>query len=99
VENHAFTAARRRDHIAKQKMNPIMQHHVLEPGTELWAGEIKLTASPGGMEMDSLNKTADLIGATRRFLVSRTGKVAGDDRRASCNLSWFVDFLQRRAAR
>ena len=43
---------------------------VLDFGRELWAVEIKLTASPGPSDMDRLDKAADMIGATRRFLIS-----------------------------
>jgi hypothetical protein len=46
-----------------------------------------------------LNKTADLISATRRFLVSKTGNVAGDERRAWCSLSWLLEFMQQWARR
>jgi len=33
-----------------------------------------------------LDQAADLIGATRRFLVSQTSQPAGDERRASLDL-------------
>jgi len=68
---------------------------VLDLGKELWAIEIKLTASPSTTDMDRLNKTADMIGATRRFLVSKTGSVAAGDRRVSCNLMWLLEFVRR----
>ena len=68
---------------------------VLDLGKELWAMEVKLTTFPSGADMEHLNKTADMIGATRRFLVSKTGKVAGDDRRTSCNLQWLLEFIQQ----
>ena len=66
---------------------------VLELGNELWALEVKLTASPGQHDMDRLDKAADMIGATRRFLVSKTKRTAGGPERASCNLSWLLDRL------
>jgi len=50
---------------------------------------------PTAADMERLNKTAAMIGATRRFLVSKTGKVAGDDRRASCDLPWLLEFMQQ----
>ena len=68
---------------------------VLEMGDELWALEVKLTASPGPRDMDRLDNTADMIGATRRFLVSKTKRTAGVADRASCNLSWLLDRLKR----
>lgn len=66
---------------------------VLELDGELWAIEVKLTASPGTGDMDRLDKAADLIGATRRFLVSQTTRPAGSAERASCNLSWLLERL------
>jgi len=45
--------------------------------------------------MDRLDNTADMIGATRRFLVSKTKRTAGVADRASCNLSWLLDRLKR----
>jgi len=59
---------------------------VLELGGEIWAIEVKLTASPGPGDMQRLDKAADLIGAARRILVSRTRQPAGDERRASLDL-------------
>lgn len=68
---------------------------VLDLGKELWAAEVKLTTSPNRADMDRLNRTADMIRATRRFLVSKTADVAGDDHCASCNLQWLLEFVQR----
>jgi uncharacterized protein len=67
---------------------------VLEMGKETWAIEIKLTTAPASADMDRLNKTADMIGADRRFLVSRTAKVSGDDTRMSCNLDWLLSYIR-----
>ncbi|MGH9256472.1 MAG: ATP-binding protein [Vicinamibacterales bacterium] len=68
---------------------------VLEFGQERWAIEVKLTSSPSPADMDRLNRSADLIDATRRFLVTQTRKPTGDGYRASCNLPAFVDTLNR----
>jgi GTPase SAR1 family protein len=68
---------------------------VQDLGKELWALEVKLTTFPSGADMERLTKTADMIGATRRFLVSKTAKVAGDDHRTSCNLKWLLEFMQQ----
>ena len=65
---------------------------VLDHGQERWAMEIKLTASPGPGDMARLDRAADLIGATRRFLVSKVARSSGDIERASCNLP---DLLER----
>jgi predicted AAA+ superfamily ATPase len=67
---------------------------VLDFGRERWAIEVKLTSSPGPDDMARLDKTADLIKASRRFLVSQTGRPTGDERRASCDLSTFLDHLR-----
>jgi hypothetical protein len=72
---------------------------VLEIGGERWAFEVKLTSSPRIEDMDSLMRAADMIGATRRFLVSKTRTVAGDEHRASCNLPWLLARLRQLAKR
>jgi predicted AAA+ superfamily ATPase len=66
---------------------------VLDFGRRRSAVEIKLTASPGPDDMARLERAADLIGASRRYLVSRTRNVAGNVDRASCNLPWPLDRL------
>lgn len=68
---------------------------VLDRGRELWAVEVKLTTNPGLGDMDRLNKTADLIGARRRFLVSQTREVVEGEQAVSCNLPWLLDHLRR----
>jgi predicted AAA+ superfamily ATPase len=69
---------------------------VLDFGRELWAVEVKLTTFPSNVDMERLNITADMIGAARRFLISKTGKAAGDEHRASCNLQWLLSLMQSR---
>ena len=66
---------------------------VLDTGQERWAIEVKLSASPTTADMDRLDRTADLIGATRRFLVSQTPRSVGTESRASCNLSGVLERL------
>jgi predicted AAA+ superfamily ATPase len=68
---------------------------VLEVDNDLWALEVKLTTSPGPRDMERLDKAADMIGATRRFLVSKTKRTSGDADRASCNLPWLLERLTR----
>jgi hypothetical protein len=70
----------------------------LDLGSERWAVKIKLTSSPGPADMSRLEKTADLIGASRRFLVSQVGKSAGNEKRASCNLRGLLERLRRLTA-
>ena len=67
---------------------------VLDFGREQWAVEIKLTSSPGPEDLTRLDKTADLIKASRRFLVSQTRQPSGDERRISCDLPAFLDHLR-----
>jgi predicted AAA+ superfamily ATPase len=71
---------------------------VLQVGKERWAIEVKLTSSPGPADLNRLDRTADLIDATRRFLVTQTSKPAGDEYRASCNLPALVERLDRAMA-
>jgi uncharacterized protein len=71
---------------------------VLDFGGELWAVEIKLTSSPGPSDMAKLNRTADLIQASRRFLVSQTRRPSGDGSRASCDLPDFLGHLRDQAS-
>ena len=72
------------------------QHEIdllLESGRELCAIEIKLTTSPSVADLRQLDRLADLVGASRRYLVSQTKTSAGDDRRASTNLPQLLEFL------
>jgi len=66
---------------------------VLDFGGNLWAVEIKLTSSPTTANLDRLKTAADLIGAKRRFLVSRTSKTVESATMMSCNLEAFLDVL------
>lgn len=68
---------------------------VVDTGRELWAIEVKLTASPGPDDMARLDRAADMIGAARRFLVTRTQRTSGDDRRASCDLGGLLERLSQ----
>jgi len=67
---------------------------VLELGGELWAVEVKLTASPGPDDMARLDKVASLVGATRRVLVTQTRRPSGDSRRASCDVPTFLELVR-----
>jgi predicted AAA+ superfamily ATPase len=67
---------------------------VLDFGAERWAVGVKLTTSPAPADMDRLDKTADMIGASRRFLVSQTQRSTGGERRASGNLLGLIERLR-----
>jgi predicted AAA+ superfamily ATPase len=68
---------------------------LLELGRERWAIEIKLTSSPKPTDLDRLDRTADLVEASHRFLISQTRAPAGNGRRASCNLPWMLERLRK----
>jgi uncharacterized protein len=67
---------------------------VLDLGDERWAVEVKLTASPGPDDMRRLNKTADLINATYRVLVSQVPEPIEADRQLSGNLAAALTWLR-----
>jgi len=69
---------------------------VIECEGEIWAFEVKLTASPNPGDVAKLKRNAELIGAKRVYLVSNVSESSGDDRIASCNLG---DVLTRVAPR
>jgi hypothetical protein len=63
---------------------------VLDFGARRWAIEVKLTASPGPEDMRRLNRAADLVGAEKRVLISRTPRPVVSGREISCSLPWFL---------
>lgn len=66
---------------------------VLEHASALWAIEVKLTTNPKAEDLARLDKTADLIGASKRFLVSQTRRVLEGERTTSCDLPWLLEWL------
>ncbi len=66
---------------------------VLEQAGRCWAIEVKLTANPGPSDIARLDKAADMIAASRRFLVSQTPKAVEGGRTVSCNLAWFLEHV------
>ena len=44
--------------------------------------------------MERLDRAADMIGASRPYLVSKTRKTAGDEVRASCDVDTMIERLQ-----
>lgn len=69
---------------------------LLDFGTERWACEVKLTADPKADDLARLNKVADLIGAERRILISRTKNPMESGPGASLNLPGFLARLAER---
>ena len=70
---------------------------VLDFGVERWAVEVKLTSSPGTEDMTRLDRGADMIEASRRFLISQTRRSSRTGRRVSCNLPAFLGILRQDA--
>jgi len=68
---------------------------VLDFGKQLWAIEVKLTSSPSPSDIDKLNKTADLIDADKRILVSQSQKTIDNGKLISCNLNWLINYLKK----
>ncbi len=66
---------------------------VLDFGSSLWAVEVKLTTSPGAGYLDRLNRTADMLNADRRILVSQTPRSHSSGDRISCNLPWLLEHM------
>ena len=66
----------------------------LDFGDERWAIEVKLTSQPDPHDLDRLNRAADLVGATRRILVSQTRRPTFTDRQISTGLLPLLKFLQ-----
>ncbi len=69
---------------------------LLDFGSERWACEIKLTADPKADDLARLNKVADLIGAERRILISRTLNPMEAGASASLNVAGFLAKLAER---
>lgn len=59
---------------------------VLDIGRERWAIEVKLTSDPSPHDLERLSRCAQMVKATRSFLVSRVSRDAGSGARVSCGL-------------
>ena len=66
---------------------------VLDFGKTRWAVEVKLTSAPGPDDLARLNRTADLIQADKRILVSQTRESIAHAHQVSCNLPWLLSHL------
>jgi len=58
---------------------------------QTWAVEIKLSSSPSISELKRLNKVADMIGADKRVLISRTTEIIDNGTSISCDLQTFLN--------
>jgi len=63
---------------------------VVRVDRELWAIEAKLTSRPGRSAMTRLNENANLIGAHRRFLVTRQAESFSSGAQTACSLDGMV---------
>lgn len=71
---------------------------VLDFGSDIWAVEIKLTTAPSHSHLTRLIQVADMVDASRRFLVSKTKKVTSNGITTSCDLQYFINALRTKAA-
>jgi len=67
---------------------------VFRHGGRLWAIEIKLSSDPRIDDTRRLNKTADLIGADQRVLLSRTNQSVQNANTLSCDLPFLLKHLK-----
>ena len=63
---------------------------VVRVGREISAIEINLTTNPSRAIMTRLNKTADMIGADRRFVVTRRPGTFGNSVTVACDLDGII---------
>jgi len=68
---------------------------VLDFGSQKWAIEVKLSASPGPGDLRKLQRASEFVGASHQFLISRTRQIASDKNRVSCNLTWMIQSLSK----
>ena len=66
---------------------------VIQLGSELWAVDTKLTTQPTRSDVGRLGENADLIGATKRFLVCRSACSIKSESQVICDLSGFERYL------
>ena len=62
---------------------------------QLWAVEVKLTSHPSLQDFDRLNRSADMVGADCRVLVSQTDRSTIGKNQISCSLPELLEILQR----
>lgn len=66
---------------------------VIDFGAEKWSLEIKLTTNPNPSDYKRLCKTSDLIGASKRFLISKASKPSLSKQGGMCSLKDFLTLL------
>lgn len=63
---------------------------VLRVAREIWAIETKLTTNPTRAMITRLSRTADMIGADRRFLVSQRPGTFGNSVTVACDIDGII---------
>ena len=67
---------------------------VLDFGNQLWAIEIKLTSQPELEHFRRLNKTANMIKADKRILISRLSQPIFSENQISCSVSDLLKYIE-----
>lgn len=66
---------------------------LLDLGHERWAIEVKLTSAPRLEEVRVLNRRGEELGATRRFLVTRSTDTIDSGHTVTCNVDWLLRYI------
>jgi predicted AAA+ superfamily ATPase len=69
---------------------------IIDFGAERWSLEIKLTTNPNPNDYHRLCKTSDLIGANKRFLISKASTPSLSEQGGLCALKGFLELLSER---
>ncbi|MCE9557117.1 MAG: ATP-binding protein [Planctomycetes bacterium] len=102
VIEQVLNAIQQRDRVCQAYFHHVSGQHeidlVLDFGSEVWAIEVKLTASPQPQDLRRLDRAADEIRAQKRILVSQARDVIEGNNQISCNLPWLLMHLKQRPA-
>ncbi len=93
---HPMVGASWEGHVIEQVLTVLQQsgtrfrasHLRTADGREI---DLKLTSNPSRSDMARLNDTADLVGADRRFLVTRSAATATSGAQTVCDLAHMID--------
>ena len=66
---------------------------LLRYGARLWAIEMKLSSSPERKDLDRLHKVADMVGADKRVLISKSKEQFETKDVMMTNLEGFLSLL------
>ncbi len=68
---------------------------VLEVGGSRWAVECKLSTQPDLRDLEKLSTLADVVGAERRILLSRSSEIIESSKGLVCDLPWLLENMDR----